>query len=386
MITTEAWVLYPGPEQGGSALSSNEFRLESFSFPSLEDDELLVAPLYGCWETNMSHALARHPIDVCKFRGDRKVVLGNASVLRVLAAGPSVRGIREGDVGVLFGGHTIDRFGYTVTAHGYDAPGSIGVLAKRTKIPARNFLPVPENSGFSNPQWAAFSVRYLTAWSNWKVAHGAYRLQVSESEDPAPFVLGWGGGSTLATLDLARRQGCRTAMLASSDARLEMLRGMGIMGVDRRQFGPIDFDDARYQADAAYRAAYRAAERALLDFVHDWTRGQGVAVFVDYIGAPVIRATLKALARQGVVTTAGWLLGMHTPMTRAIECIQRHIHVYTHYAKHGECADAIAYAVREAWMPEVGETYAWEDIPKLATSAAEGTISSYFPVYEINPD
>ncbi|MCC6558330.1 MAG: zinc-binding alcohol dehydrogenase family protein [Polyangiaceae bacterium] len=385
MITTEAWVLERGPEGAGSALDTNDFRLEEHSFPALEDDELLVEPLFGCWEGNMSHAIARRPIDVCRQRGEPRVVIGNSGVMRVLKAGPAVRDVREGDVGALWGVPKHDEFGYMMLAFGYDAPGTVGFLAKRTKIRSWMFLPIPERSGYSLEQWAVHSLRYVTAWSNWRVACGAYRLQVSPEEDPAPHVWGWGGGTTFAELDLARREGCQVAMLSGSDARLAALERAGIAGIDRRAFQGIDLDERRYAADPAYRKAYQEAEAAFLRVVRERTRGRGVSIFIDYIGTPVARATMKALGREGVLATAGWLRGMSTPINRAIECISRHVHVHTHFGRRAEALAAMEYSVRTGWMPEVTEVYDWEDVPRLAREAAAGSTRSFFPVYRVNP-
>lgn len=385
MITTEAWVLHQGFEGAGSALDTGDLRRETFSFPELADDELLVEPLFGCWEGNMSHAIARRPIDVCRQRGEPRVVLGNSAVMRVLRAGAAARDVREGDVGTLWGAGRVDEFGYMTLAHGYDAPGTVGALARRTKIRRWNFLPLPTTSPYSYAQWAAHSLRYTTAWSNWRTAQGAYRLQVSAEEDPAPHVWGWGGGTTYATLDLARREGCRAVMLSASDDRLAAVQRAGIEGINRRAFAGLAFDERRYAADAAYRQAYQAVERAFLAVVKERTRGRGAAIFIDYIGAPVARATTKALAREGVLTTAGWLLGMHTSLNRAVECIARHIHVHTHYARRVEALAAIDYSLRTGWMPEVTEVHAWEDVPRVAREAADGSGRSFFPVIRINP-
>jgi NADPH:quinone reductase-like Zn-dependent oxidoreductase len=384
MITTEAWVLRRGSGGKGSALDTDDFRREPFSFPDLEDDELLVEPLFGGWEGNMSHALARRPVDVCRQRGEEKVVLGNSGVLRVLQAGAAVRGIEEGEVGMLFGAGQMDALGYMTLAFAYDAPGTVGLLAKRTKIHARSFVPLPA-SPYSHEQWAGSSLKYTTAWSNWKVAHGAYRLQVSEAEDAAPHVWAWSGGTAFAELDLARRRGCRVAMLSGSDARLEVLREAGIPGIDRRRFPDLELDEQRYAADPAYKQRYQASEAALLAEVRERTQGRGAAIFVDYVGGPLARATQKAIGREGVLTTAGWMLGMHTPLNRAIECIHRHIHVHTHYARRSEMIEAMDCSVRTGWMPAVTEVHDWDDVPLLARAAAAGATRSFFPVYRVNP-
>ena len=76
---------------------------------------------------------------------------------------------------------------------------------------------------------------------------------------------------------------------------------------------------------------------------------------------------------------------MKTPVNRAVECIHRHIHVYTHYARRKDMTEAIHYSLRTGWMPEVSEIYDWEDVPRLARSAATGATRSFFPVYRVNP-
>ncbi len=386
MITTDAWILRAGADAGRPrcALGTGDFALGRFSFPDLADDELLVEPLFGCWEGNMPHALHRRPIDVCRERGEASVVIGNAGVVRVLRAGPATGDIREGDVGLFAGAAVVDRFGYTVRVHGYDAPGTVGLLAKRSKLNVQSFVRLPPGNPYSYEQWAAFSVRYITAWSNWRLAYGAYRLQISADDDPAPHVWGWGGGTTFAELDLARRHGAVPTMICGDATRRAALVELGIGAVDRARFPDIEFDERRYAGDAAYRAAYTASEHALLACVEERTRGAGVAIFVDYIGGPVLRATLKALGRQGVLCSAGWKLGAIAPMHRAIECIKRHVHVYTHYARRSEWREAVDYALTTGWMPAVTEVYAWDEVPLLAARAADSAVRSYFPVFSVN--
>jgi hypothetical protein len=47
--------------------------------------------------------------------------------------------------------------------------------------------------------------------------------------------------------------------------------------------------------------------------------GLGAAIFIDNIGAPLYRTTLKALARQNVLATVGWKHGRRTSTLRASE-------------------------------------------------------------------
>ncbi|HEX7839074.1 MAG TPA: zinc-binding dehydrogenase, partial [Kofleriaceae bacterium] len=235
---------------------------------------------------------------------------------------------------------------------------------------------------------AAFSLRYVTAWANWRVAYGCWNVQMSDESMPAPFVWAWGGGTAFAEADLARLHGCRAAMMSSNPERLAMIARAGIEPIDRREFADLSFDETKYASDSKYRKAYQAAEAAFLKKVKEVTGGYGVSIFVDHIGTPVTRATLKALARQGVIATAGWKHGMVTTSMRAIECIQRHVHVHTHYARRSEARAAMLAAESMGWMPPIGETETvveWNDIPKLAEAYAAERVDSYFPVFRVNP-
>lgn len=382
-ITTEAWVLYAGknrlrPEPG-------QLVCETISIPALTDEEILVEPLFGCWEGNMGHAIQRSPVDVAIQRNEEKVVLGNSGVVRILQVGNSVRGLKEGDVCMLYATH-FDKWGYMPLAFAYDAPNTIGTLAKKFKMHFKSVLPLPQNTQYSYAQWAAFSLRYITAWSNWKVAIGAYRLQMDESDNPVPSVWGWGGGTTLAELDLARLQGCSTVMITSRQSQLDRLDRMGIQGIDFNQFADLNYDQRCYQSDADYRQRYLEAEKTFLNYVREFAGEDGVSIFVDYIGSPVFRATLQALGRQGVITTAGWKKGMESRHLRASACVNRHIHVHTHYARYSEGPEAMAFAEERGWMPELSDDITpWENIPDLAVAYEQGKVDSYFPIFSINP-
>ena len=156
--------------------------------------------------------------------------------------------------------------------------------------------------------------------------------------------------------------------------------------VDRREFPDIGFDRNLYKNDPEYRERYKKSERHFLEIVREVTGGRGVSIFVDFIGAPFQRATFKALARPAVVSTAGWKMGMKMEYLRAVECIQHHIHVHTHYARHHELVEARDYAVKHNWMPEISEMFEWKDIGSLATAAAANELSGYFPAYKVTGD
>lgn len=382
METTEAWVLYAGEDPKLPRPGSLE--RERISFSSIEQDEILIEPLIGSWEANMAHAIQRSPVDVAAQRGEPKIVLGNSGVARVLKAGSDVKGFKEGDICILFNG-LWDEHGYMRMAYAYDAPNTIGLLAKRTKVKHNGLLKVPENSRRSLEQWSAFSLRYLTAWNNWNVACGAYRLQMNESDKPRPAVWGWGGGTTLAEIALAKLQGCDVVMISSNPHHLKTIERMGIDALDFHNFPNLNFNEKRYATDKDYREGYLESERAFLNIVKERTGGDGVSIFVEFIGEPVTRASLLALGRQGVLTTAGWKKGLKTNTIRPIECINRHIHIHTHYARYTDGPTALEFAEKNDWLPPIEEPVTpWDDIPLLVDRYQNGECKSYFPTYAVN--
>lgn len=314
----------------------------------------------------MDHAVRRSPIDICELRGEAKVVIGNAGVVEVIGVGSAISSLQAGDRCIVFCNGAPDEYGYPTTILGYDCPATLGCLAKRIKLKEHQLVRIPTRSRFSLEQWAAFSLRYVTAWANWNVAWGCYRAQLPEVPPQDVFVCAWGGGVAMAALELAKLAGCRVAMLTSQPSRLELLARRGITGIDRRTFGEKTFEDDFLRA------------------IGELSQGRGASIFIDNIGAGY-RSTLKALARQGVIATSGWKRALTYPTARAIECIARHIHVHTHYARHCEGTAAVAFAEERGWMPTLeGQTYAWDDIPRLAEDYAAGRIESYFPIYAVN--
>lgn len=388
MPAADAWILPAAAAGRPAASAGGPARLvrTAIDVPEPGPGEVLVAPLYGCWEGNMGHAVARTPIDVCRARGESGVVLGNAGTVRVLRCGPDVTTVEPGQKALVFGIGTSDRWGYPIGAFAYDTPGTVGVLATRTVMPQSTLIPLPEHSRHSDAQWAAFSLRYITAWGNWNVAYPTFRVQMPQEFAPEPHVWAWGGGVSLAELDLARRHGCRTVMLASTPTRLKTIESAGVTPLDRTIFGDLRFDERRWSMDPEYRDIYRENEKAFLAEVEQRTDGDMVQIFVDMIGGPLHRVTTKALGRQSVRTTAGWKAGMKTWTLRATDCISRHQHVNTHYARYDEGVEAIAYAERTGWIPTPDErVYGFDEIPELAADYHEDAFD-FFPCFQVNDD
>ncbi len=362
-LTTSAWVLYRGNACGDE---DSPLRLETVELPAPGPRDVLVEPLYGSWEGNMGHAVQRSPVDICELRGEDRVVLGNAGVVRVLEVGSAVTHVAPGDVGIVFCNGVADAHGYPITIFGYDTPGTIGVLAAKTILTESQIIRIPALSPLSLEQWAAFSLRYITAWANWRVAWGCFRVQMPDVDPDDVHVWAWGGGVALAELSLARAAGCRVAMMASQPERLAELRAFGIDAIDRGTF----------------RAGH--IEEDFLAAVRDRTNGQGISILIDNLGVHPT-ANLRALARQGVVATSGWKTRTVFPLSRPVECQKRHLHVFTHYARYDEGRAAVDYALQHGWGPPMPtDVYDWTEIPRLADDYAAGRIASYFPIFRVN--
>ncbi len=369
-LKTHAWILDE---------VSGPIRLDAYELRAAAQEEVLVEPLFVCWEGNMSHAVNRKPIDVCRARRERQVVLGNAGVVRVVSGGTGA--VQPGDICFVFSGDTRYKmpYDYPLKAYAYDSPGSTGLLAKQSLVHQAQLFKIPENSKLSLQQWAAFSLRYVTAWGNWKVAKATYRSMVSEEEQAHPDVWAWGGGASLALLQLAQKQGFKATMITSQDHRLDLLKSLEIEGVDRRNFINLD---ARTES-----REYRHSEVQFLRTVAEKTNSLGVSIFADFIGEPVFKATLKALARPGVLSTAGWKEGMTMSTNRAIECMQWHAHVHTHYASLKDARDAMNFAEQFGWVPPLDANEnipSWHDLPDLIRQYELG-LTGYFPLIEVNP-
>lgn len=381
-IKTDAWVLHAGEK--GAPPKPTQLVREMFETRDPGPEEALVSPLFGCMEGNMGHAVERKPIDLCLARGEEKVVVGNAGVVRVEKVGSAVTTVREGDTAILFCNGIPDKYGYPERIFGYDTPDTVGVLAKTTRMHQKQLIPIPKDTKYPLEQWAGFSLRYVTAWSNWRLAYGTLRLLLDEHELPAPEVWGWGGGVSLGQLALAKHFGCKVAQIASTDDRLTTIESLGIRAVDRREFRDLYFDKKKFKVDEDYTKRFLAAENIFVRKVTEMTGGNMVNIFIDYVGVPVLRSTLKVLAREGVLTTAGWKEGMMIELVRASECIARHQHVNTHYARYQEGLDAVAFAEKNGWLPPLeSKVYEYDQIPELFEDYAKDNVG-WFPIFRVN--
>ena len=177
-----------------------------FELPEMTDYHVLAEPIYGSWEANMTHCLERKPIDVCRMRREKSIVLGNSGVVRILKTGSKVTKCKEGDICLLVPIGSYDDNGHMIRVFGYDAPHTMGLLAKQGVYHEYNVTPLANPSKHCYTRWAGFSVRYGTAWENWKLSYNVWRAQFDLNGTPPPHLSGWGGGVTLAPCISAARR------------------------------------------------------------------------------------------------------------------------------------------------------------------------------------
>jgi NADPH:quinone reductase-like Zn-dependent oxidoreductase len=358
-IETEAWILKN---------INNEktiFIKKEISFDDISEDEVLVKPLYGCLEGNMVHAVQMDPENVFSLRNEDEIILGNSGTVVVEKVGENVKNFKAGDFCIYFCNGEWDGYGYPKRITAYDKPQSMGVLAKRIKLHSKELIKIPSDSSFSLQQWAAFSLKYITAWSNWNVAFQCWQSQMRGILPEETYVFAWGGGVAFAELSLAKIAGCKCYLMTSKPERRKIIQDAGINVVERK-------------------AATESVEKDFLEYVYNQTCGRGVSIFIDNIGQSSYMLTLKSLGRQGVITSSGWKTGGMLPILRPNECQNRHLHVFTHYARYTEGVEAVKYSCEKKWIPPIQEEYLWECLPDIMEKYEQGKIDSYFPVYKIN--
>ncbi|MBI4640238.1 MAG: zinc-binding dehydrogenase [Candidatus Tectomicrobia bacterium] len=391
MIKTEGYIIEPDSNydqrrripSGPASLIRREIEI-----PDPGDHEVHVKTLAVCWEGNMGHALDRRPIDLCLDRKEPWCLIGNSGVVQVLSCGKGVTQVEPGQTCLLFCNGNPDRWGYPQKIYAYDQPGSYGLLARETKVHELQLIPLPEKSPLTLQQWAAFALRGVTAYSNWRLALHTLRGLIFEDELPYINVGAWGGGVSVLQAQLAAKQGHKVFMMSSTPERLEVIRKSGVIPVNRKEFFP-DLDYVKYQAarsenNQEYLQKYEQSRKSFREKIGELTDGNLVNIFIDYIGSPVLPPTLEVIAREGIICSAGWKEGMVLTQIRAIECINRVQRISTHYARRREGFAAAQLAVHGDIVPIVDEKqYTFDTVPDMAANYLAGKYV-FFPVATFN--
>jgi NADPH:quinone reductase-like Zn-dependent oxidoreductase len=182
-------------------------------------------------------------------------------------------GLSCGRCAACLGGHDNLCRGYRIL--GENAQGG---YAEHIVVPAVNLAPYPERLDFAHA--AAGLLPFLTAWQ--MVVHKA-RVAPGDTV----LVHGAGSGIGVAAIQIAKLHGARVIATASSAAKLERAKALGVdVGID---YNTTDF------------AAVCRAE----------TGKRGVDAVIEHVGGEVFVASIKAVKTGGRIVTCGATAGFH---------------------------------------------------------------------------
>ena len=151
-----------------------------------------------------------------------------------------------------------------------------GTHAELIAIPSSNVYPIPD--GLSFEEAAAFPLVFETV----------YRMLVTRAAlREGEWVLAWGVGSGIgsATLVIAKALGARVIAASSSDAKLELARGLGADAVVNYETGDV------------------------VGAVKEATAGPGVDVVVEHVGEATWQTSLQAVRAHGRIAVCGATTG-----------------------------------------------------------------------------
>jgi NADPH:quinone reductase-like Zn-dependent oxidoreductase len=151
-----------------------------------------------------------------------------------------------------------------------------GTDAELIAIPASNVYPIPD--GVSFEEAAAFPLVFETV----------YRMLVTRAGLQAgEWVLVWGAGSGIgsASIVLAKALGARVIATSSSDAKLELARGLGADAIVNHETGDV------------------------VEAVREATDGPGADVVVEHVGEATWQTSLQAARAHGRIAVCGATTG-----------------------------------------------------------------------------
>lgn len=152
-----------------------------------------------------------------------------------------------------------------------------GSAAPFVVVPRRNVYRIPGNLSFSEA--AAAPLVFQTAWRAIRTVGG-----VKAGERVA--IVGAGGGTATAALQVAKLAGATVAVVTRSEEKASRARALG--------------------ADAAFVIS---GTETLDRLLWGWSGKEGVDLIFDSVGAPTVPLSVKALARGGRLVVIGATAG-----------------------------------------------------------------------------
>ncbi len=282
------------------------------------------------------------------------VIIGHEVLGEIAAVGEGVSGLAEGDPVTmhcyLTCGHCrwcrIDREALCENLAGFVGRHADGGYAEYIKLPARNFVPIPEGLDYKkHPAEAAVICDAIV--TPYKVVR---RARIAPLETVAVF--GAGGGVGIHMVMLARWAHARVIAIDTVGGKLGKCRELG--------------------AEAVVDASKENVAEALEEF----TGGRGLDVAVDFVSQPVtLEAATEALGRGGRLVT----LGGHTPepfRVSAGQMLSKELELLgsRSFTKQ-EIRDSLELVARGELWPFVTETYRLDEAEKVHDRLERGLIT-----------
>ncbi|MFG2500669.1 crotonyl-CoA carboxylase/reductase [Streptomyces sp. NPDC048441] len=351
---------------------ARSLRVEEVPTPALAPDEVLIAVMASSinYNTVWSSIFAPMPTFPFLARLGRETewgarhdldhhVIGSDAAGVVLRTGSLVHSHRVGDRVVVHGayadaqdpeGHDDGMLGANLRAWGYET--NFGGLGELAVAKASQVMPKP-----AHLSWEEAAV-------NGVCNSTAYRMLVSERGarmKQGDIVLIWGatGGLGSYALQYVRRAGGIPVCVASSPAKVEMLRAMGVEAVIDRSAADYRFWSDPHTQDPKEWRRFGKDVRALV--------GDDPHIVFEHPGRETMGASVYVARRGGTVVTCAATTG------HMIEYDQRHLWMKlktikaSHIANFAEAMRANDLIAQGAIQPTLTETYALDDIAAATT-------------------
>lgn len=211
-----------------------------------------------------------------------------------------------------------------------------GAFAERVVAPEAALSRIPQ--GLSFPEAASFSVTGRTAFI-------ALRSVARAQPGEWVVVLGAAGGVGSAALDVAKRLGCRTVAIASTEAKRAACLEWG---------ADVVLDAGRVDLKQAIRAA----------------TGGGADIVLDPVGGSLAEPALRALRFGGRFVTVGYAAGeipripLNLVLLKGIEIRGLDVRTYPRNAPEQAARDAKDFEalVAEGLRPRIGAVFEFEEV------------------------
>ncbi|MEE3326152.1 MAG: zinc-binding alcohol dehydrogenase family protein [Myxococcota bacterium] len=308
-------------------------------------------------EHNLAHAALADTVHISELRGG-KIYPGNSALGEVIEVGSAVTDFSVGDIAITHCNGEPDRFGFPKTIWAYDTADSIGWYAEEVVVEDWQIVAAPLESGLNLWEIAALPLRAPTAYHLWRRAEGIFRLKVPEERCSTLNVMGFGGGVSELFLMLARSKGHNAYFCSGSKERRDALEKFGVIPIDQKAYN---------------RFASRDDSKAFMKEVRKLTSGEGMHLICDMLRGPVFDAGFAAVARQGVIVSAGWQLTREVKFNSAAASIKQITLDHTHYETlYGVAAATELYG--SVFKPTIHhEIYPFEDLPRALVDMHETT-------------